>query len=115
MFLLVQTVASTWQVSVVASGIADRAFEFQSHPTWWLVAIDVAVVMIGWRLSRRGGPSGRSDPQAILRWTVGVMVVLTALIVIALPVQMLWVVWAVHHGVLDPITLPNVVRTVRVF
>ncbi|MBT1545112.1 hypothetical protein KK098_07420 [Curtobacterium flaccumfaciens pv. flaccumfaciens] len=115
MFVVVQAVASAWQVSATQPGVADREFDFQSHPTWWIVAINVAAAAVGWQLSRRIDPSGRFDPQAVLAWAVRVMSVLTVLVVIALPAQMVWVVWAVHHGVLDPITLPNVVRTVRQF
>lgn len=115
MFVVVQAVASAWQVSATQPGVADREFDFQSHPTWWLVAITGAAAVIGWQLSNRdrsvrtvrpaSGPAmdrqsdGRDDGADRRRP----------------PAQMLWVVWAVHHGVLDPITLPNVVRTVRQF
>ncbi|WIE73402.1 hypothetical protein [Curtobacterium sp. MCJR17_020] len=115
MFVVVQAVASAWQVSATQPGVPDSEFDFQSHPTWWLVAITGAAAVIGWQLSERLDPSARFGPQAVLRWTVRVMAAMTVLVVVALPAQMLWVVWAVHHGVLDPITLPNVVRTVRQF
>ncbi|MFJ3384051.1 MULTISPECIES: hypothetical protein [unclassified Curtobacterium] len=115
LFVVVQAVASAWQISATQPGVPDREFDFQSYPTWWLAAVNVAAAVIGWQLSERLDPSARFDQQTLLRWTVRVMAAMTVLVVVALPAQMVWVVWAVHHGVLDPVTLPNVVRTVRQF
>jgi hypothetical protein len=114
-FVVGQSVASAWQVAATRPGVAQIEYDFQSHPTWWLVAFTAAAAVVGWKLSGRVDPRGRVGPQSVLRWTIRVMAALTVLVVTALPIQMVWVVWAVHHGVLEPITLPNVVRTVRQF
>ncbi|MGU3411131.1 hypothetical protein ACLBWP_13545 [Microbacterium sp. M1A1_1b] len=112
-FVVVQAVASAWQISATAPGAPDRVYAFASHPTWWLVALTVTVAVVGWRRSARAAAWGSSDSQTVLRRTVHVQIALTVAVVIALPVQMVWVAWAVHRGVLDPVTLPNVVLTVR--